>query len=526
MDQNIPTKKAIIIGGGPAGLTAAYEFLEHTDIIPLVIEADNQLGGISKTVNYKGNLMDIGGHRFFSKSDRVMTWWLNHLPIENPDLFKDISLSYKGKSMVLGPQNIEEVRTEENPNNIMLVRNRISRIYFLRKFFNYPISPSFETLRNLGVLRVFRILLSYLAVRISPKKKEKSLEDFLINRFGKELYKTFFKDYTEKVWGVSCSEISAEWGAQRIKGLSISTALIHASKRILKIKKNSTDISQKSTETSLIEHFLYPKYGPGQMWDVVADKVLTKGGTIIKGCCVDKICVEQNQVLSIQYKDKDNNLHTVEGEYFVSSMPVRDLINSIEPSVPDEIKKIANGLVYRDFIAVGVLIDSFKDDKKLKDNWIYIQEKDVKVGRIQIFNNWSPHLVTDNNKYWLGLEYFCQEGDDLWSLSEDEVLKLAVAELVQLGFINDQNFLDGTVLKVPKTYPAYFGSYSDFGKIIEYLEKFENLFLVGRNGMHKYNNQDHSMLTSMQVVQNIKNGVTDKSNIWSINTEMDYHEEK
>jgi protoporphyrinogen oxidase len=207
-------------------------------------------------------------------------------------------------------------------------------------------------------------------------------------------------------------------------------------------------------------------------------------------------------------------------------MPVKDLINIIEPSVPIEIKNIANGLVYRDFIAVGVLIDKFKGNKKLDDNWIYIQEKDVKVGRMQIFNNWSPFLVGDSQKYWLGLEYFCQEGDGLWSLSDDEILKVAIGELIKLDFIDESNFMDGTVLKVPKTYPAYFGSYKDFGKIVEYLDNFENLFLVGRNGMHKYNNQDHSMLTSMQVVQNIKDGIVDKSNIWSINTEMDYHEEK
>jgi len=526
LGQSNHSKKAIIIGGGPAGLTAAYEFLKHTDVLPFVIEAENQLGGISKTVNYKGNLMDIGGHRFVSKSDRVMNWWLDHLPIENGNLDHSLTLSYQGKSVLIDSPNLSEEHNVVPTDNVMLVRNRISRIYFLRKFFTYPISPSFETIRNLGLLRVFRIFMSYLFVKISPKKKERSLEDFFINRFGKELYKTFFKDYTEKVWGVSCTEISAEWGAQRIKGLSISTALLHASRNILKLKNRSTDIAQKKTETSLIENFLYPKFGPGQMWEVVGNKILKQGGKIFTECSVNKIHIENNLVQFLEYTDKGGNVHRIEGEHFISSMPVKDLINIIEPPVPIEIKNIANGLVYRDFIAVGVLIDKFKGNKKLDDNWIYIQEKDVKVGRMQIFNNWSPFLVSDSQKYWLGLEYFCQEGDDLWSLSDDEILKVAISELIKLDFIDECNFMDGTVLKVPKTYPAYFGSYKDFGKIVEYLGNFENLFLVGRNGMHKYNNQDHSMLTSMQVVQNIKDGIVDKSNIWSINTEMDYHEEK
>jgi protoporphyrinogen oxidase len=503
-------KTAIIIGAGPAGLTAAYELLDKTDITPIVIEASDDIGGISKTVNYKGNRIDIGGHRFFSKSDRVMDWWLNILPVDETIKEKnDISSS-----------------SSEN-EKIMLVRDRLSRIYFLRKFFNYPVSLNFQTIKNLGLIRLIKIFFSYLYIRIFPIKKEKSLEHFFINRFGKSLYNTFFKNYTEKVWGIPCSEISAEWGAQRIKGLSISKAFIYAVKRIF---SSNTSIRQKEIETSLIEKFLYPKYGPGQLWEEVAKIIENKGGKVLKNTKAIDIIYENNQIIKLVAQEGlSNNKTEFSADYFISSMPVKDLINGFSPAVPRDISKIANGLVYRDFITVGLLLDKLKIKNKntqIKDNWIYIQESDVKVGRLQIFNNWSPFMVNDPNKVWIGLEYFCYESDELWQMNDKDFGKFAIDELDKIEIINKEDVLDNVVIRVPKTYPAYFGTYSEFNKIKEFTNTFENLFLIGRNGMHKYNNQDHSMLTAMIAVENIIENIKTKDNIWSVNTEEEYHEEK
>jgi protoporphyrinogen oxidase len=355
-----------------------------------------------------------------------------------------------------------------------------------------------------------------------PIKEEKSLADFLINRFGKTLYQTFFKDYTEKVWGVPCEEISAEWGAQRIKGLSITKAILHA----LKSKRKSAGISQKTTETSLIERFMYPRLGPGQMWELVADKIKAAGGTFQFGVQVLGLEISNQKVTSVRLKLADGSEELVEADYVISSMPIKDLVNGVRPLPSEKVVEVANGLVYRDFITVGLLIKKFKRNAVLEDNWIYIQERDVKIGRLQIFNNWSPDLVENSQNIWLGLEYFCQENDDLWNLSETDFFEFAVQEMIKLDLITREDVLDGTVLKVPKTYPAYFGSYEKFDVITDYLNGIQNLFPIGRNGMHRYNNQDHSMLTGMMAAENIVNGITDKTEMWKINTEMEYHEEK
>jgi protoporphyrinogen oxidase len=367
-------------------------------------------------------------------------------------------------------------------------------------------------------------LLSYLKTKIVSKKTEHSLEDFFINRFGKKLYLTFFKDYTEKVWGKSCNEISAEWGAQRIKELSISKAIAHAIKSKFKAKGKG-DISQKNTETSLIERFLYPKYGPGQMWETVAALIIEMGGEIHLNHTVEQFEINQHQITSCSFLH-NNTKQTIQADYVFSTMPVKYLIKGMGAAAPNTIQQIANGLEYRDFVTVGVLLNKLSlPEKTLEDNWIYVQEKDVKVGRIQVFNNWSPHLVKDENTIWLGLEYFCYKNDELWNKSDEEFINFAIVELEQMGFAKKADLLDATVVRMEKTYPAYFGTYNQFNEIINFTNQFENLYLIGRNGMHKYNNSDHSMLTAITAVENIIINQKDKSNIWAINTEMEYHEE-
>jgi protoporphyrinogen oxidase len=518
MPNNIK-QKAVIIGGGPAGLTAAYEFLKHSDIEPIVIEMSQFWGGISRTENHNGNRIDIGGHRFFSKSEIVMDWWQEILPIYSDDT--SIQISYQNKSAQI---KVENKDLSSQDDNVLLVRKRKSRIFFNKKFFDYPISLSFKTILNLGFFNTFLIGLSYAKAVFFPIKKEITLEHFFINRFGDRLYKTFFKDYTEKVWGVPCSEISSEWGAQRIKGLSVTKTLTNAVKNIF--RKSKSDLSQKNTETSLIEYFLYPKFGPGQMWETVAEKVKVGGATLKQNSKITAVNIENRKVVSVVVENKFTaETETIACDYCISTMPIQELIKSLSCAVPPKVQEVAKGLMYRDFITVGLLLD--KINFELEDNWIYIQEAYVKVGRIQVFNNWSPYMVNDNNKIWVGLEYFCNETDEVWHFSESEMIQFASDEMMQLGFINSvENVLDAKVIQVPKTYPAYFGSYADFNQIRNFTDSIENLFLVGRNGMHKYNNQDHSMLTAMQAVQNIINNELDKSTIWSINTEEEYHEQK
>jgi protoporphyrinogen oxidase len=507
MSENHSSSKiAIIIGAGPAGLTAAFELLGKTDIKPVILEQTADIGGISKTVNYKGNRIDIGGHRFFSKSDRVMQFWLNLFPIG---------------------------ADPEKQDKVMLLRKRISRILFMRKFFDYPISLTLRTVANLGIFRTFKITLSYIKARIFPIKEEKLLEDFLINRFGRELYKTFFRDYTEKVWGVSCDKIRPEWGAQRIKGLSITRAIKHAVKAVV---RRDMSIGQKEIETSLISQFLYPKYGPGQLWQVVADIVKSKGGQIYLSHKVVGIKSQNDKIISLKVKnEKTQEQKEFKADFVFSSMPVRDLIEAMGQDVPQNVREIAAGLCYRDFVTVGLLVKKLKvrNDTDVKtvndvipDNWIYIQEKDVKIGRLQIFNNWSPYMVADRNTVWLGLEYFCNEGDEFWNMPNENLREFAISELVKIGIIDRQDVLDGVVIRMEKTYPAYFGSYDRFDVVGNYTDSFINLFLIGRNGMHRYNNQDHSMLTAMTAVENIVNGVTTKDNIWQVNSEEEYHETK
>lgn len=524
------TKTALIIGAGPAGLTAALELLRRTDIKPIIFEASDAIGGISQTICYKGNRMDIGGHRFFSKSDRVMEWWQGILPIQGMEGSGNgsIEITYQRKARAVAVQ--QDGPDPTKTDNVMLIRQRLSRIYYQRKFFDYPVALNSTTIRNLGFPRMAKIGTSYIWARVRPIKPEKSLQDFMINRFGNELYRTFFKDYTEKVWGVPCEDIDPEWGAQRIKGVSISTALKHA---ITKPFKRDRSVSQKGTETSLIEQFMYPKLGPGQMWEEVARMVEEKGGEIHMRQAVTEVHHDGKTVTGITVVNQDNDeAKTYTGDYVFSTMPVKELVAGMGDDVPKRVLDIAGALPYRDFITVGVLLNRLATPggegpaNLVPDNWIYVQEPDVKVGRLQIFNNWSPYLVADPNTAWIGMEYFCYEGDELWNKSDDDFLEFAVNELAHIHIIDKKDVLDGTVRRVKKTYPAYFGAYHDFDEVRNYTDKFDNLFLLGRNGMHRYNNADHSMLTAMTAVDNIIKGVTDKANIWAVNTESDYHEEK
>jgi protoporphyrinogen oxidase len=564
-------KRAVIIGAGPAGLTAALEFLRRTGVQPIILEASEEIGGISRTIHYKGNRMDIGGHRFFSKSDRVMQWWMELMPVAEA---AGETISYQGQQRTvpvpadlpqepplrgMGPLQPSAARNDDPDDDedparlaarikavpvtveppasddlVMLVRPRKSRIYYLRRFFDYPIKLTGETMLKLGPARMARIGTSYVASRLRPIPHEKSLEDFLINRFGRELYLTFFKSYTEKVWGVPCDQISAEWGAQRIKGLSLTSALKHFLRKTLRPTPKPAagtqgDVAQKGTDTSLIERFLYPKFGPGQLWEHVAGKVLAMGGEIHMGWKVDSIVTEGDQVIAVEAIHASGERRQFTGDYFLSTMPMRDLVRALRADVPANVREVSEGLEYRDFITVGVLANKLDvqepDGGLIRDTWIYIQEPDVLLGRLQIFNNWSPYMVSDPTKVWIGLEYFCYDTDPLWKMPDPELQRFAAAELEKIGILRIAEVLDAHVVRVPKTYPAYFGTYSRFAELRDYVDGFENLFLVGRNGMHKYNNQDHSMLTAMAVVDGIAAGGVDKSALWNINTEQEYHEE-
>ncbi len=523
-------KNAIIIGAGPAGLTAALELQRHSDVHPIILEATDEIGGISRTIRYKGNRMDIGGHRFFSKSDRVMEWWLDVMPAAITEgAGGAVPISYQNKQRTI--QNERAPLDPERNDLVMLVRPRKSRIYFLRRFFDYPIKLTPATLRGLGLPRTMKVGFSYLRARGIPRKPETSLEDFIVNRFGKQLYGLFFESYTEKVWGVHPRHISAEWGAQRIKGLSLTSAVKHFVKQAFSGRENDNEnLSQKGVETSLIERFLYPKFGPGQLWEHVASMVQQNGGELHMQTRVTELRVEGNRISEVMAVDAEGKTHSFAADNVISTMPIQHLVRSLQCPVPQEVKEVSEGLIYRDFITVGLLVNKLlvtePDGSPLKDTWIYIQEPDVTVGRLQIFNNWSPWMVADPSKMWIGLEYFCNDTDPLWKMPDDEIKKFAVTEMEKIGILQKSDVLDGHVVRVPKTYPAYFGTYDRFDVIQKFTDSFENLFLVGRNGMHKYNNQDHSMLTAMAAAENIMNDVRDKSNLWAVNTEQEYHEEK
>lgn len=515
-------KKVLIIGAGPAGLTAAYELLSKSKNYEVVVfEESSQMGGISKTVNYKGNRMDMGGHRFFSKVPEVNKWWSEMLPMQGAPSYDDILLNRSSELAKNGPD-------PEKNDTVMLSRNRVSRIFFNHRFFDYPITLKFETLKNLGFLTTIEVGFSYLA-SVVHKRKEVSLEDFYINRFGKKLYSMFFENYTENLWGRHPSEISPEWGAQRCKGLSIVAILKDIFTKFLPNKKN------RKVETSLIEEFKYPKLGPGQLWDVTAAKVESLGGTILKNHCVTGVVKDDTNHLTGVTVSHDGTVETISGDYVISSMPIKDLVHGMN-DVPADMAAIAEGLPYRDYITLGVLVPKLCLINKTKmktvsniipDNWVYVHDRSVSMGRFQIYNNWSPYMIKDlEHTVWVGLEYFCNEGDSYWNMTEDEFAKMALQEMVKVGLIASvDEVMDYHQEKVKKAYPAYFDTYSQIDELTDYLSTIDNLFCVGRNGQHRYNNLDHSMCTSFESVKNILNGTTSKENIWSVNTEKEYHEE-
>lgn len=519
-------KNVVIIGAGPAGLTAAVELLKKSeDYNVTVLEETAEVGGISRTVRYHGNRMDIGGHRFFSKDEEVNEWWNSMMPKQGAPAMDDRLLDRAVPLAEGGPDPDKEDR-------VMLTRHRVSRIYYRKKFFDYPVKMNANTIKNMGFGTTMKAGFSYLGSTVH-KLPEDSLENFYINRFGRQLYSMFFEGYTEKLWGRHPREISADWGAQRVKGLSILAVI----KDMLHKKGGKTD--GKQVETSLIEEFSYPKFGPGQLWETAADEVVNLGGVLKKGCRVTGIHTEGGRVQSLAV-DSNGEKTEMPADIVISSMPVKDLIAGMN-DVPADVARVAAGLPYRDFVTVGLLLDklNLKNTTELKtlnnivpDCWIYVQDTGVKLGRIQIFNNWSPYMVQDpENKVWIGLEYFCSEGDKYWTMPEADWVKMGIEELLKMGVITSANdVLDSHEEKVKKAYPAYFDTYSEMDKVIHYLEGFPNLYCVGRNGQHRYNNMDHSMATSFVTVRHIlagdsENGA-DQSDLWKVNTEKSYHEEK
>jgi protoporphyrinogen oxidase len=477
---NVMKTNVAIIGAGPAGLTAAY-LLRKNGVDVTVLEADPQyVGGISRTATYKGFHFDIGGHRFFSKSQVVEDFWTEILP------------------------------------NDMLIRPRSSRIFYDGKFFSYPLR-AFEALTKLGFGRSILCVVSWLKARVFPIRDPKNFEDWVSNQFGKRLFNTFFKSYTEKVWGMSCKEISADWAAQRIKGLSLGSAI----KNALLPKRQPKDHTK--VIKTLINSFRYPRRGPGMMWETCAEKTIAMGGRVQMGCKVVGLEYRgHSESWSVQYKDGQGNVEVLEAEHVISSAPMRELVRGIRPEVSEKTRQAADSLRYRDFLTVMLIL---KNRDKFEDNWIYIHDPSVKVGRIQNFRSWSPEMVPDVDKACYGLEYFCFEHDGLWDAKDEDLLELAKRELVQIGLTEAGDVLDGCVVRQKKAYPVYDDHYAAHVTTIrEELEtRYPNLHLVGRNGMHKYNNQDHAMMTAMLCVENI---LADSRlyDLWRVNQDAEYHE--
>lgn len=465
------TMRAIILGAGPAGLTAAYESCKQ-GLNPLVFEKGKEVGGISKTVNYKDYLFDIGGHRFFTKYDEVQDIW-------------------------------DEILGED-----FITRPRLSRIYYNGKFYYYPLKP-LNALKNLGLQNSLSIVASYARSQLRPYKNVTNFEEWVSNKFGKKLFNIFFKTYTEKVWGMSCTEIQADWAAQRIKSLSLTKAVLSA-----------FGFLKEGQVTTLIDQFHYPRRGPGQMWNAAKEKVEEKGGEVRLGSEVLRLNRNCNRIHSVTVKT-NSRVEDIPGDYFLSSIPLKELIEALNPPAPSDVRAAAEQLRYRDFFSVNLVIDR---PFIFHDNWIYIHSPEVKVGRIQNFKNWSPDMVPDPRTTSLGLEYFCFESDDIWKRDDEDILKLGIEEAERLNFASKHQIIDGFVVRSPKTYPIYDSGYQDRVETIKnYVSSFENLQTMGRNGLHRYNNQDHSMLSALAAVRRI---FGENSSAWDINVDDEYHEIK
>lgn len=537
---------AVIAGAGPAGLTAAWELLARTDVTPLVFEATPATGGIAQTYEYRGNRIDLGGHRFFSRSQRVMDWWFGILPRQGApardhadarhdvDFATEVVVRRLERDAAGRARVVEERRPAPDPERedaVMLQRPRLSRIYWRRSFFPYPLGITLLVAWRLGLFNTALIALSYLKAQVFPRRDETYLDAFFVNRFGRRLYETFFRGYTEKVWGVRCDQIRADWGAQRIKGLSLTRAISHAVRDLL-----SSDFrkQQQARETSLITRFFYPKLGPGQVWEEVERQVVAAGGTVRHNARVVEVTMQGGAVSHVTVEHAaTGQRERVACDFFFSTMPVRELTAVTAPAPPPVVREVAAGLQYRDFMTVGLLLRRLHVQERgrapqpmVRDNWIYVQDESVRVGRVQVFNNWSPYLVADPERtVWIGLEYFVNESDDLWTMSDDDLRALGAREVEAIGLARAADVLDGCVLRMPKAYPAYFGTYDRLDEVRRWVNGVPNLFCIGRNGMHRYNNQDHSMLTAMLAVDNIVAGRTDDANLWDVNLEMVYQEE-
>lgn len=519
--EDFAKRKILVIGAGPAGLTAAYELLSKSnDYSVTIFEESSAIGGISRTVNHNGNLMDIGGHRLFSKVPKVNEWWQNMLPLQGFPSKDDVLL---GRNVLLA----DDGPNPESEDIVMLMRQRVSHILFNSNFYDYPISLKLSVLKKLGFLTTLKIGCSYI-YSVFHKLPEINLENFYINHFGRKLYELFFEYYTENLWGRHPSEINTSWGAQRVRGLSISAVFKDAYGKIFHKKHGF--------ETSLIGEFKYPKLGVGQLWDVTVQKVEEMGGTIIKNAKVVSFQRNENGTIESLIYEKDGKSIDVEGDIFISSMPIKDLVVGMN-DVPSSVARIANGLPYRDYMTLGVLVKNFKLKNEtslptigniVPDCWVYVQDRNVKMGRFQIYNNWSPYMVKNLEKtVWLGLEYFVNEDDEMWNMTENDFVSFCVCEMIKIGLIDCENdIIDTHLERVKKAYPAYFDTYTEFDTLKSWLDKIPNLYCVGRNGQHRYNNIDHSMMTSFEAVNNILNGNIDKSNIWNVNTEKEYHEGK
>ena len=469
--DNIENHPVVIIGAGPAGLTTAYELVKK-DVRSLVLEADDKVGGIARTEIYKGYRFDIGGHRFFTKVGEVEQLWRE----------------------ILGDEFIQVPR--------------LSRIYYQDKFFDYPLSFK-NTLSNLGPFGSALILWSYIKAKVQAliaRPEPQTFEEWVTHCFGERLYQTFFKTYTEKVWGIPCNKIQAEWAKQRIKGMSLKAAVINL-------------LFGKTNAKSLIKEFDYPILGPGMMWERCQELVEKRGGEVRLNTRVIRIERDGYRIAKV-IAQHEGETTEITGNHFVSSMPVTALLQRLEPAPPEEVLQAARSLSYRDFLIVALVVDA---EDLFPDNWIYIHSPEVKVGRIQNFKNWSPAMVPDQTKTCLGMEYFCNEGDAIWEMSDAQLLELATKELDSLGLVDASKVEDGTIIRQRKAYPVYDRDYSGHLQVIRnYIEKFENLQTVGRNGMHRYNNQDHSMLTAILAAKNI---LGEKHDLWNVNVERSYHEE-
>ena len=520
-------KDVVIIGAGPAGLSTAYNLLKISDEYNVIIlESEKIIGGISKTIEFDGYKIDTGIHRFFTKNDEVNNLWNEVLKMQSKPAYDDIILNRKKEYDKSGVD-------PEKCDKCWLIKDRYTRIYYGEKFYDYPVKLNLKTISNMGFLTFIKAGFSYLKAVIF-KKKETSLENFYINRFGKVLYSMFFESYTEKVWGVHPRNISADWGKQRVKGLSIIKILKECFKKVLHIKNNS------NTETSLIDSFIYPKLGSGQIYEEMANEIIKMGGNIIYEAKVKEINVDKKGNINKIVYLKNNKKENIKCDICVSSMPIKNLFESLKNiNIPKKVYNSATKLPYREFMSVGLVVDKFnmKNDSNIKtinniipDSWIYMQEPNVKMGRIQVFNNWSPYMFKKkeeiNNKIMFSLEYFCSEGDKYWNMSDDDFIDFAISEAEKLNIIKRENVENKVRIKINKAYPAYFGTYKNIEKIKDFINNdINNLYCIGRNGQHRYNNMDHSILTGIRASEAILNKIT-KEEVWNVNVEQEYHEEK